>query len=108
MFTERARQIQKRSQCQGEHEHLLSFTEARLVSADDPQRLAAYPYERCAGIHHSRFCMMCSVNVAKWVTTENQSSRGSILLLGCFRDFNYDDKKIGHFRAYNYVDVNAL
>jgi len=97
---------------QGEHEHLLSFTEARLVSADDPQRLAAYPYERCAGIHHSRFCMMCSVNVAKWVTTENQRVPEDPFFYcdGCFRDFNYDDndKKIGHFRAYNYVDVNAL
>ena len=54
--------------------------------------------------------MMCSINVAKWVTTENQrvSEDPFFYCDGCFRDFNYDDKKIGHFRAYNYVDVNAL
>jgi len=97
---------------QGEHEHLISFTEGRLVSADDPQRLASYPYERCSGIINSRFCMICSSNVAKWVTTQNERVPEDPFFFcdGCFRDFNYDkrDKKIGHFRAYNFVDVNAL
>jgi len=82
---------------QGQHEHLLSFTEARLVSADDPQYAATYPFERSSGIHHSRFCMICSVNVAKWVTTDNERVPEDPFFFcdGCFRDFNYDqeDKK---------------
>jgi len=45
------------------------------------------------------------------VTIENQRvPKDPFFCNGCFRNFNYEknDKKIKHFRAYNYVDVNAL
>ena len=97
---------------QGQHEHLLVFTDARLLSPDDPQRVQAYPFERSSGVHHSRFCMVCSTNISKWVTTGNTRVPEDPYFFcdGCFRDYNYDknDKKIGSFQAYEYVDINAV
>lgn len=57
---------------QGDHEHLISFVEARLLSADDHQKLSAYPFERSAGMVHSKMCMVCNTFIAKWITVDNE------------------------------------
>ena len=97
---------------QGQHEHLFTFTDARLLSVDDPQRVSDYPFERSVGTQHSRFCMICDVHISKWVTEDNERVPEDPFFFcdTCFRGFNYDEKgeKIGSFRAYPYVDVNAL
>ena len=97
---------------QGHHEHLFSFTDARLLSVDDPQRVADYPFERSVGTQHSKFCMICDVNISKWVTENNERVPEEPFFFCdvCYRGYNYDEngEKIGDFRAYPYVDVNAL
>ena len=97
---------------QGQHEHLFTFTDARLLSVDDPQRVSDYPFERSVGTQHSRFCMICDVHISKWVTEDNERVPEDPFFFcdTCFRGFNYDERgeKIGSFRAYPYVDVNAL
>lgn len=76
--------------------------------------------------------MLCSINVAKWVTKDNENvSLQYVLVLehlswlstafqvpedpfffceDCFKSFNYKDGRIpiGKFKAYPYVDVNAI
>ena len=55
----------------GDHEHLISFVDARLVSVQDVQNPKAYPYERGIGMSHSKICMACNKLIAKWVTRNN-------------------------------------
>ena len=57
---------------QGDHEHLVSFMDAHLANVDDPQFGRKYPYERSVGMTHSKYCIVCSNRVAKWVTSGNQ------------------------------------
>ncbi len=60
---------------QGEHEHLISFTDARLMGVNDEPSLAKYPIERCVATKHSKYCMVCSVDIARWITTDNDRVR---------------------------------
>lgn len=60
---------------QGNHEHLFSFVDVRLLSADDNQRPSRYPFIRAVGMRHSKYCMVCDANIAKWVTTNNTRVR---------------------------------
>lgn len=97
---------------QGDHEHVFSFVDVRLVSIDDQQRPTLYPLERSVGSQHSKMCMLCSVNVAKWVTTQNERVPEDPFFYceECFKMFNYDknNQKIGHFQARPFVDSNAI
>ena len=45
--------------------------EGHLLSVDDVQLAKNYPYERSVGSVHSRYCTVCEVNVAEWITTTN-------------------------------------
>lgn len=56
----------------GDHEHLISFVSAKLLSADDIQKPSSYPYERSTGMVHSKMCMVCNTFIAKWITTNNE------------------------------------
>lgn len=97
---------------QGDHEHLITFVEDRLLSADDSQRPSSYPFERSTGMIHSKMCMVCTTFIAKWVTENNDRVPEDPFFFcdDCFRQFNYSPKneKIGNFRAYPFIDVNAL
>jgi len=97
---------------QGDHEHLISFVEARLVSAEDSQKISSYPFERSMGMIHSKKCMVCNIFIAKWITVNNDRVPEDPFFFcnDCFRQFNYSPKneKIGNFIAYPYIDVNAL
>lgn len=97
---------------QGDHEHLFSFIDARLLSVDDVHKPSRYPFERSVGTQHSRFCMICDVSVARYITTDNERVPETPFFFCdvCFRSYNYNDRgeKMGTFKAYHYVDVNAL
>lgn len=60
---------------QGEHEHLLSFTDARLLGVHDDPNPNHYPIERCTATKHSKYCMVCSVDIARWITSDNDRVR---------------------------------
>ncbi len=97
---------------QGRHEHLLSFTDARLMGVDDEPFASRYPIERCVATKHSKYCMACSVDVARWVTSDNDRVPEDPFFFcdGCFHKFNFDGDghKLGGFRAFPFVDFNAV
>jgi len=97
---------------QGEHEHLVSFVDARLMGVDDVQAPSAYPFERSVSSKQSTYCTACSVNIATWITTDNDRVPENPFFFcdECFHSFNYtlEGHKIGDFKAYPYVDANAL
>jgi hypothetical protein len=45
--------------------------DAHLLSASDPQLVRQYPFERSIGLAHSRYCIVCNNQVAKWITSGN-------------------------------------
>lgn len=56
---------------QGEHEHLVSVSDVRLVGPEDPQASSAYPLLRSIDTPLSQYCMACQAETATWVTENN-------------------------------------
>lgn len=96
---------------QGEHEHLISFIDIRLLGSEDPQRPSDYPLIRSLGSQQSRYCMVCETYIAVWVTTDNNRVPEDPFFWcgGCYKNFNFKDRrKIGSFNAYRYFDINVI
>merc|ERR550519_141162 len=96
---------------QGEHEHLLSFVDIRILGPDDPQRPNDYPLIRSVGAQQSRYCMVCETYIAAWVTKNHDRVPEDPYFWcpECYKKFNYKDgKKIGNFDAFRFFDVNVL
>jgi len=96
---------------QGEHEHLLSFVDIRILGPDDPQRPNDYPMVRSVGSQQSRYCMVCETYTAIWVTkNHDRVPEDPYFWCGsCYKSFNYkDDVKIGSFDAFRFFDVNVI
>lgn len=96
---------------QGEHEHLISFVDIRLIGKDDPQRPSDYPLVRSLGAQQSKYCMVCETYIAKWATkNHSRVTEDPYFWCGsCFKLFNYKNKeKIGKFDAFQFFDVNII
>jgi len=82
------------------------------MTTDDPSGLSNYPLERSVASKQSTYCMGCSVDIAKWITTDNERTPEDPFFFcdKCFASFNYsvEGHKLGNFKAYPYVDANAL
>lgn len=96
---------------QGNHEHLISFIDVRLLAPADPQRVTDYPLIRALGNQAARYCMVCQSSVAVWVTMDNvRTPEDPYFFCGlCYKHFNFVDKKrIGSFKEFRYFDVNVM
>lgn len=90
---------------QGGCEHLIVFSDARLVNSSDELVVSAYP--KIVRLRHlsSTFCMICGVYSVKWITMEHDRIPHNPCYYcdGCFKSYNYiDGKKVGNFKAYAY------
>jgi len=96
---------------QGDHEHLLSFTDVRLLSPTDPQRVTDYPLIRSLGNQAAKYCMICQSSVAVWVTMNNirVPEDPFFFCAYCYKQFNFvDRKRVGSFREFRFFDVNVM
>ncbi|XP_034949186.1 snRNA-activating protein complex subunit 3 [Chelonus insularis] len=92
-------------QHQGNCEHLIVISDARLVASDDDLAISNYPR-----IHRSKpvkvpSCNMCLERSAQWIVYDNPRipHDPSYHCRKCFLRFNYlKGKKIGNFKAYRY------
>lgn len=97
---------------QGNCEHLLVFSDIRLIKSVDSSNLLDYP----KFIHSNRRphinCIFCKVNVAKWFVKDNDQmpEDPSFLCERCFRMFCYDTtgQKKCDFKAYPFLDKSVL
>ncbi|XP_053980657.1 snRNA-activating protein complex subunit 3 isoform X2 [Hylaeus anthracinus] len=90
---------------QGGCEHLIVFSDSRLINRNDDLALAAYPQIVRIRPTGSKFCMICTVYSAQWITLEHERIPHNPCYFcdSCFKSFNYiDDKKVGNFKAYPY------
>ncbi|XP_026159635.1 snRNA-activating protein complex subunit 3 [Mastacembelus armatus] len=97
---------------QGDCEHLVIFTDIRLVHKNDCMDKKLYPLL----IHKHRVttqkCAVCHVYIGRWITKNDQFAPSNPCLFcdKCFRMLHYDAKgnKLGDFLAYPYVDRGAF
>ena len=96
---------------QGNHEHLFSFIDIRLLGPEDPQNISEYPLIRSVGYQSGRYCMVCQVTIATWVTMDNTRVAEDPFFWcnNCYSKFNFvDRKRVGSFKAFRYFDPNVL
>ncbi|XP_046373697.2 snRNA-activating protein complex subunit 3-like [Haliotis rufescens] len=91
-------------QHQGDCEHLLIFTDIRMLHPMDPQDLRSYPY-LCREMNHKRkICKSCMINTAGWIIYDCPllPSNPAFMCHRCFKALLYDEdgNKIGNFVAY--------
>ncbi|KAJ9601085.1 hypothetical protein L9F63_000751, partial [Diploptera punctata] len=90
-------------QHQGNCEHLISFSDVRLLHKSDNLSSQNYPLIRSMSTSNAQYCMICGMYMAKWITTENERVPHDPCYFcdHCFCSYNYiDGKKIGNFKAY--------
>ncbi|XP_076247649.1 proximal sequence element A Pbp49 [Calliopsis andreniformis] len=90
---------------QGGCEHLIVFSDARLINCSDSLVTCSYPrIERLRPVS-SKFCMICGVYNVQWITMEHERIPHNPCYFcdTCFKSYNYiDGKKVGNFQAYAY------
>ncbi|BES96621.1 snRNA-activating protein complex subunit [Nesidiocoris tenuis] len=92
-------------------EHLIIFTDARLLHPLDPMDSSKYPFMETFASLKGRYCFACHVRIAKFLVTNNPRLPEEVAFMcqACFESFNYKSgEKIGSFKTYGYVDRTAL
>ncbi|XP_012254068.3 snRNA-activating protein complex subunit 3 isoform X2 [Athalia rosae] len=97
-------------QHQGTCEHLIVFSDARLVNLSDPLSVSSYPRIHRMRACSTKYCMVCGMFAANWITTNNERipHEPCYFCNSCFQSFNYiNGTKIGNFKAYLYPSTNV-
>lgn len=90
---------------QGRCEHLIVFTDLRLLNAGDVQNASDYPI-RLYDTIQQKLCCVCYSTVAGLVVTESDRlpMAPAFFCTKCFTSFHYDNgQRIGNFKAYHYL-----
>jgi len=93
---------------QGNCEHVVIFTEMRLVNDLDPTYMSAYPYPVFICKRNRTKCSICSMHLIKWVTVHSPLAfeDPSFFCNRCFDYLHYDTegRKVMPFEAYPYFE----
>ncbi|XP_046401308.1 snRNA-activating protein complex subunit 3-like [Ischnura elegans] len=98
-------------QHQGNCEHIILFSDARLLQSADSLSSADYPVLLSVSSQNSKYCMICGHYVARWICQNSNRLPFSICYMcdSCFKSYNYvKGKKVGHFIAYQYADRSTI
>ncbi|CAJ0925567.1 unnamed protein product, partial [Ranitomeya imitator] len=97
---------------QGDCEHIVTFTDIRLIHHEDCLDRRRYPMHVRKHWFWTRKCNVCKVYVAKWVTNQDSLAPDDPCFFCdvCFRMLHYDTEgnKLGDFVAYAYVDTGTF
>ena len=92
-------------QHQGDCEHLISFSDARLVNVSDELNTNCYPRIVRIKPRPIRYCMTCGLYNVSWITMSNDRVPHNPCMFceSCFKSYNYKNgTKVGSFKAYPY------
>ncbi|XP_076443778.1 snRNA-activating protein complex subunit 3-like [Babylonia areolata] len=99
-------------QHQGHCEHIIVFTDIRLLHCDDPQDVTLYPYLLSETVNKRTVCRSCQMDSARWVVYDSPLTPDSPCFLchSCFTLLHYDSngQKVCSFRAYMYRQKLSL
>ncbi|XP_073508405.1 snRNA-activating protein complex subunit 3 isoform X1 [Phyllobates terribilis] len=97
---------------QGDCEHIVTFTDIRLIHHEDCLDRRLYPLNVRKHWFWTRKCNVCKVYVAKWVTNQDSLAPDDPCFFCdvCFKMLHYDmeGNKLGDFVAYAYVDTGTF
>jgi snRNA-activating protein complex subunit 3 len=97
-------------QHQGNCEHLIIFSDLRVMGASDEQDLTKYPirlYESISQI----MCCACRDSVAVITVTESDRMpmAPAFMCMECFRAFHFErNRRMGQFKAFHYIDRSGI
>lgn len=93
---------------QGNCEHIIQFTDIRLMTSDDCQHVNAYPVRLSLFASKFAICNSCHQRAVTWMVSNStiSASDPSHYCDVCFKMFHYDAKgeKVCDFQAYRYTD----
>ncbi|XP_020293538.1 snRNA-activating protein complex subunit 3 [Pseudomyrmex gracilis] len=98
-------------QHQGNCEHVIVLSDARLVTEKDELTYSAYPRVERIKPFIGKNCIMCGILNVHWIITEHDRIPHDLSYWcdKCFVSYNYiDGKKIGNFKAYKYPRIPKL
>ncbi|KAL3866364.1 hypothetical protein ACJMK2_043669 [Sinanodonta woodiana] len=97
---------------QGDCEHIIIFSDIRLLSSEDPQDTREYPFLTFRIRSRRNVCKVCMTRTAKWVVYDSEYAPENPCFFcdQCFRPLHYDINGIkkGEFKAYKYFDNQAI
>ncbi|KAI4458855.1 snrna-activating protein complex subunit 3 [Holotrichia oblita] len=98
-------------QHRGNCEHIIIFSDVRLIKRSDPLCRSEYPFYRSINRYSVELCNICHVATAKWLLCEcdRLPHDRTFLCQDCFMSYNYiDGKRIGNFKAYPYYSRSSV
>ncbi|CAH1403479.1 unnamed protein product [Nezara viridula] len=96
---------------QGNCEHLIVFTDARLITPKDILVKSAYPVMRSYASLRGKQCMTCTKKASKFIVLNTERlplSRTYVCGLCLYQYFYIGDQKTDDFIVYKYLDRVAL
>ncbi|KAJ1734607.1 hypothetical protein LPJ61_000989 [Coemansia biformis] len=97
---------------QGDCEHIMMFTDLRLLGPKDDQNVEAYPKQIFRTRHMRHKCRMCSAYPAQYVTKNDFHSGMSPCYFceKCYTPFHFDtdDKRLLEHDVFPYANVNLM
>lgn len=98
-------------QHQGNHEHIVSFIDVRLLGRNDPQSANEYPMVRSLGTQVPKYCNVCNFQVASWVCINHTRVPQDpyFFCKSCYKKFNFvDSVRVGSFNALRFYDAAVI
>ncbi|KAL5004355.1 hypothetical protein ScPMuIL_017811 [Solemya velum] len=99
-------------QHQGDCEHLIVFSDLRLLDRDDCQDVREYPKLIKRMLRRRTECRSCLTHSARWLVYNSEMAPENPCYFcdPCFKALHYDKNmaKIGTFEAFKYFDSHAI
>lgn len=92
-------------------EHVISFSDIRLIAEDDSLKSTDYPLLRCVSNAKVTQCMICGIAEAAFVVKKStvHIMDPTFMCRNCFISCHYiDGQKIGNFQAYRYYSNRPI
>lgn len=86
-------------------EHVLTFTDMRLLAPDDSLKSIDYPMLRCVSTTKTCICIVCGVIEATFIVRNSDMhiQNPTFLCRNCLVSFHYvDGEKVGEFQLFRY------
>ncbi|XP_064609123.1 snRNA-activating protein complex subunit 3-like [Liolophura sinensis] len=97
---------------QGNCEHLIVFSDIRMLQPDDILDIREYPLMTMRRTKQRTFCKVCLNTASRWVTLNDELAPENPCYFcdPCFRSLHYDEdgKKVCKFEAYKYFDSHVV
>lgn len=97
-------------QHQGDCEHIITFSNAWLLTNSDLLNSTDYPYIKSVQRLRTKHCILCYKSTAKWIcyNSDRLPHNEAFVCQQCVLEYNYKDgKKIGNFKLYPYYDESC-